>query len=103
MNRLCFMLMENIEWKDHEANPLIEAPGREWIIADPTFLPPEQTPDNKWHLFAHSLLGIHHYISDDGIAWQKHGKKLFGGMRPYLYVDEGRYILLNEQLRSPWW
>ena len=89
-------------WKDYPSNPLIKPPGREWIIADPTFLSPDQTPDGRWRLFAHSLRGIHHYASGDGIAWEKQGGFLFSGMRPFLFVDGNRYILFYERFKSPW-
>jgi len=95
------MSMKDLVWEDHPSNPLIEPPGREWIIADPSFLPPEEGPDSKWHLFAHSLRGIHHYISDDGVKWEKSGERLFPGLRPFLFVHDGRYILLYEQYLSP--
>ena len=54
-------------WRDYSGNPLIEPPTSEGIIADPTFLTPETTPDGKWHLFAHSLQGIFHFLSADGL------------------------------------
>ncbi len=90
------------EFADHPSNPLIEPPGREWIIADPTFLPPFDTPDGKWHLFAHSLRGIHHYISEDGVEWAKRGGRLFGGVRPFLYKEKGKYFLFYERFKHPW-
>jgi len=88
---------------DHPSNPLIDPPGWEWIIADPTFLPPCDTPDGKWHLFAHGLRGIRHYVSEDGIAWAGRGERLFGGVRPFLYKEEnGKYLLFYERFRHPW-
>jgi len=96
------MIFDDLVWKDHPGNPLIEPPGREFIIADPTFLPPDKTPDGKWHLFAHSLLGIHHYVSENGVRWTKHGKRLFGGMRPFLFAEDGKYALFYERFYSPW-
>ncbi len=58
-----------LEWKEHEGNPLIAPLFPSPIIADPTFLPPQETPDGLWHLFAHSMLGIHHFTSRDGLEW----------------------------------
>lgn len=91
-----------VKWIDHPSNPLIEPPRPEWMIADPTVLDPSRSPDAQWHLYANSVGFIHHFISDDGIAWQKIGKRLFRGMRPFLYVEEGTYYLLYELHRSPW-
>ena len=49
------------EWsafRDYPGNPLgIEPHWPEWIIADPTVLSPEVTPDGRWHLFANGLQG----------------------------------------------
>lgn len=96
------MRIEELKWVDHPKNPLIQAPGREFIIADPTFLPPDKTPDGKWHLFAHSLLGIHHYVSNDGIEWAKRGPRLFGGMRPFLFIEGNVYVMFYERFHNPW-
>lgn len=50
--------------------PLLSPPWPSPIIADPTFLPPG--PDrHRWHLWAHSMLGIHHYTSADGLDWRR--------------------------------
>jgi len=90
------------KWVDHPRNPLIEPPRPEWMIADPTVLHPGRTPDGKWHLFANSVGFIHHYASDDGVAWTKVGGRLFRGIRPYLFVENGTYHLLYELHRAPW-
>lgn len=87
-------------WIDHSENPLIEPPFPEFIIADPTVALPTESPDGKWHLFANSLLGIHHYTSNDGIRWERE-RKMFGGLRPYLYKDFDIYYLLYEYYTLP--
>ncbi len=94
--------LNEYEWQDHPLNPLIHPPGREWMIADPTVMPPEKTPDAKWHLFANSLGFIRHYLSGDGIKWEISGNKCFQGIRPYLYVEQNRFFLLYEWFRRPW-
>ena len=88
-------------FEDHPDNPLIVPPGREFLIADPTVVAPNQAPDNVFHLFAHSLRGIHHYTSLDGVAWEKVGGALFPGIRPYLFVQDG-YHLFYERFERPW-
>ena len=85
---------------DHVSNPLIRPPFPEFVIADPTFLPPADTPDGRWHLYAHGiLLGIHHYVSDDGVAWRHLGRVCWG-MRPNLVRDGDGYLLFVERMRS---
>jgi hypothetical protein len=89
----------NLKWEEFDKNPLIYPPFPSWLIADPTFLPPELTPDYQWHLFAHSILGIHHFISSDGIAWNKLPKLVAKkSIRPFLYQDAQKYYLFYERI-----
>jgi hypothetical protein len=70
---------------DHVSNPLITPPFPEFLIADPTFLPPDQSPDGKWHLFAHGImLGIHHFRSDDGVAWRRVGRLFWASVSDWI-------------------
>jgi hypothetical protein len=89
-----------LEWREHPANPLIRPPFPSPIIADPTFCPPAEAPDGRWHLFAHSLLGIHHFTSADGVAWtRRRGVVARNALRPFLFRDEGGFRLLYERAR----
>ncbi len=89
------------KWSEHSGNPLIVPPAGEFIIADPTFLPPEQSPDGRWHLFAHGVVrGIHHFVSADGLAWNRTAT-VVRGLRPFVAFVEGRYVLYFESIRSP--
>ena len=81
-------------WSLEARNPLLRPPFPSPILADPTFLPPDETPDGRWHLFAHSLFGIHHYVSSDGIAWRRRGRVCGNALRAFLYREGGRYHLL---------
>jgi len=89
-------------WTDHPDNPLIEPPRASWMIADPTVLEPERTPDWKWHMYANSVGFIHHYVSADGLKWSEVGGRLFQGMRPYLFAEGGSYYLFYERFLRPW-
>ncbi len=94
-----------IEWELASERPLIDPPFPSPLIADPTFLFPQHSPDRAWHLYAHSLMGIHHFISHDGYHWQRQGVVVPNGMRPYLYQDDNGYYLLYEKVhhgRFPW-
>ena len=72
-----------LHWTDVEG-PLIEPPRFSPVIADPSFLFPEETPDRAWELFAHSAWGIHRYTSDDGLAWRDRGIVARNAMRPFV-------------------
>ncbi len=78
----------SLKWKEEES-PLIQPPLGSPIIADPSFLGPEDSPDQRWHLFAHSIWGIHHYVSDNGLAWQKRELVVRHAMRAFVLKHNG--------------
>ncbi|MCX7999014.1 MAG: glycosyl hydrolase family 43 [Leptospiraceae bacterium] len=88
------------KWELYENNPVISPPVWSPIIADPTFLTPEQTHDSQWKLFAHSILGIHRYYSKDGFHWKDGSLKILNGMRPFLLRENNEYILFYERYRN---
>jgi hypothetical protein len=89
--------IKSIQWSDYSDGYIIDHPSLSPILADPTFIFPETSPDHKWHLFAHSVWGIHHFISGDGISWKDRGVAVANGMRPFLYFEAGVYYLLYEK------
>jgi hypothetical protein len=72
-----------LRWEEAEG-PLIEPPRFSPVIADPSFLFPEETPEGDWALFAHSAWGIHRYASEDGLAWRDRGIVARNAMRPFV-------------------
>ena len=48
----------SLKFEEHPGNPVIVSSVLNPISADPTFLPPDRTPDGKWHLFVHTI-GLH--------------------------------------------
>jgi hypothetical protein len=80
--------------------PLIQPPALSPIIADPSFLFPEETPDSRWELYAHSAWGLHRYRSADGLAWEDRGMAIANAMRPCLRrLGPSAYVLLYEKYR----
>lgn len=71
-------------WTVDPRSPLIHPPWPSPIVADPTFLPPTATPDGGWHLWAHSLLGVHHWTSADGLAWRRQRTVARNALRPHI-------------------
>ena len=92
-------------WKDHPENPLIYPP-RSFpvrIIGDPTVLNPAETPDGKWHMWANSIPGLHHYISADGVKWEKDPsdksmKPFRNGIRCSILKRQKDYYLYYEKV-----
>lgn len=66
-------------------------------LGDPSILLPNESPDQKWHLFGHTFLGIVHFISENGISWQPRRMIELRGHSPSIYVEDGVYYLLYEK------
>jgi hypothetical protein len=82
-------------------DPLLGPPTPSPVIADPSFLPPDRTPAGDWRMWAHSLLGLHSYRSDDGLDWQRTGTVTRNALRPHILDTGGapRYRLSYEKTR----
>lgn len=89
----------DLTWEGYERNPVLSPPALSPIIADPTFLFPEESPDNLWHLFAHSIHGIHSCTSRDGLSWSKPKLLMTNAMRPFIFRDGEWYYLFYEKIR----
>ena len=80
-------------------DPVLQPPFPSPVIADPTFLPPDQTPGGDWRLWAHSLLGLHAYRSDDGVQWRAAGTVTRNALRGQVTAHAGQYRLAYEKTR----
>ena len=90
--------VQDLAWRECDENPLIHPTFPSPMLADPTFLPPAETPDGVWHLFAHSILGIHHFTSRDGLAWVRcKGAVSRNSLRAFLFVMDSTYYLFYER------
>ncbi len=86
-----------IRWQEGD-QPLIQPPFFSPIIADPSFLFPEECPNGAWTLYAHSAWGLHEYTSPDGKSWSDLGLKIRNAMRPFLrLLRNNNYALLYEK------
>lgn len=81
------------------AEPVLGPPFPSPVIADPTFLPPAQTPQGDWRLWAHSLLGLHAYRSADGLEWQARGTVTRNALRAHVVAVDRQYLLAYEKTR----
>lgn len=84
------------KWVEDPANPLLEPPGRHWIVGDPSLLTPDRSPDGRWHMFANAVLQVLHFVSDDGIKWESVGGFLFRGFRTYIHREGDIFYLFYE-------
>ena len=88
----------SLEWVD-DHRPLIGPPGLSPLVADPSFLFPEETPDRTWRLFAHTAFGVHAFFSPDGLAWRNLGRVVGNAMRPFVRRFPDGYRLYYEKYR----
>ena len=89
---------QSLKFTLHSEAPLIYPPRLTPLVADPTVLTPAESPDKKWHLFAHTIYGIFQYVSDNGIRWQRHNKRVVrAALRPFIFKDKDTYYLFYEK------
>lgn len=92
--------INSVSWYPFSDEPILEG---KWFIprlGRPSFLFPEESPDGKWHLFVDSWLGIHHFISHSGIAWEHFKIVQFFSRSPRIIRDKGGYYLLYERKKG---
>ncbi len=92
-----FQNLENLSWFPFSDEPIIQSHPVQVRLSNPSVLLPEEAPDEKWHLFAHSDLGIHHYTSESGISWSHQKLLIPGGSCPSIFEEDGTFHLLYEQ------
>lgn len=97
----------SLAWRVDPQDPVLRPALPSPVLADPTFRAPNESPDGRWHLFAHSLFGIHHATSDDGLTWSRPGLVIRRAMRPFLFDEAGTFHLFYEHpprlgLLAPW-
>ena len=49
-----------------------------------------------WHLFAHNWIGVQHYVSNNGLDWQKQNDEL-RGHSPFIFFNKGFWYLIYEK------
>ncbi len=99
MEKLTFEQFNSLQFSFCKDNPVLKYSLPSLVVADPSILTPDNTPDNKWHLFAHTFFGVYHYISDDGISFSKGKRIVSRAMRPDINVIDGEYYLYYERTR----
>ncbi len=80
-------------------NPIIKRWGLSTIVADPSVLSPNDS-DGKWHIFCHTLFGVYHFVSDDGIRYDKVAKVVNNAMRPDVKKIGDTYYMYYERVQS---
>ena len=71
MKNLTFKDINEAEFSLFENNPVLRNPPSSFVIADPRVLTPENSHDNKFHLFCHTFFGVYMYDSNDGMIFKR--------------------------------
>lgn len=79
--------------------PVLRPFGGSFVVADPSLLLPDESPDGKWHMFFHTTFGVYEAVSDDGVAFSVGKKLLSRAMRPNINFTDGKYVLFYERTR----
>ncbi len=88
--------LEKAYWYSFSDEPIATTSKLRKRLCDPAFLPPEESPDGLWHLFAHTFIGIDHFTSTSGLEWKKTNLVFARAHSPFLYKEGGIYYLLFE-------
>ncbi len=84
-------------WFPFSDEPLLQGKWYTPSLSHPFVLFPQDSPDDKWHLFCHSWLGIHHFVSDSGISWSSVRVIEVGAHYPSIFIEDGVYYLVFEK------
>ena len=98
MQTLSVSTIKNADFRVRK-DPILRPFGGSFVVADPSLLLPDETPDGRWRLFFHTTFGVHEFSSDDGISFQRGRKLLSRAMRPNVNFIDGKYVLFFERTR----
>lgn len=96
---ITFSKLEEARFRLYEKNPVIRSKFYDPVVADPSVLTPDESPDGKWYLFAHSLRGVSVFVSDDGVNFGKGRLILSRAMRADAKKINGVYYIFYERLQ----
>ena len=99
MINLTFEELLRADFGLYENNPVIKHPINSNVAADPSVLTPDISHDGKWHLFCHTMIGVYHFESNDGISFKNMGRIVNRAMRPDINIIDGRYYLFYERTK----
>ena len=80
--------------------PVLSPFNGAFVVADPSLLTPDQTPDNTWRMFFHTTFGVYHFRSPDGVKFEKVQKVVSDAMRPNINKTGDKYYLFYEKTRN---
>lgn len=83
-------------WYIYSDEPVISGSFYKQRLSDPEVLTPEESPDGRWHMFAHSWVGVEHFVSNSGFDWKPMKLVVVRGQSPFIYKQDQSYYLFYE-------
>lgn len=83
-------------WASYSEEPVWQSSWWESRLSSPCILMPDDSSDGAWHLFAHTWLGIEHYVSSSGFDWKRVALIALRGHYPSIYKEKNVYYLIYE-------
>ena len=83
-------------WSSYSEDPVWQSSLWESRLSAPCVLMPDDSSDGLWHLFAHTWVGIEHYVSASGFDWKKAGLVVTRGHYPSVFRDKNTWYLVYE-------
>jgi hypothetical protein len=97
MNLPLVSSFSKISWFPFSDEPVLRCLWYLGRLCDPCILLPDQGPDGKWHLFAHTWVGLEHFTSENGISWEPRKMIELRGHSPFVFYQEGVWYLVYEK------
>ncbi|MCH3917482.1 MAG: hypothetical protein LKE40_08475 [Spirochaetia bacterium] len=97
MQRTGVAAYDALNWYPFSDEPIIHSLWYMPRLCDPAFILPDVAGDNQWHLFAHTWVGLEHFISSNGLDWDPQGMVELRGNSPFLFNKSGIWYLLYEK------
>lgn len=88
--------LESLVWFPFSDEPVVNPLKHIPQFSDPQIIMPSNACDSRWHMFFHSWIGVHHFVSDSGIAWEPVRVIAFRGHYPSIFREGENYHLLYE-------
>ena len=87
----------SLSWYPFSDEPIIKSLWYMPRLCDPALILPDDSGDNQWHLYAHTWIGLEHFVSTNGLDWNLQGMVELRGNSPFLFKWQGTWYLLYEK------
>ena len=87
-------MLEKTSWYPFNDGPVSRMRRMEPRLSHPSIIIPSESKDGKWHMFAHTWIGIGHFISTSGLNWILDGYPFMNAKDPFVYREGKAFHLI---------